>query len=251
MVAGHLEPREEPEHRDWILTPECVGFDLDVQLLPISVNSPRSTRVVARAAVFQPIAAVFYGLGEQVVQRPDHRQPFRIPPRGRPAVSAPAMAVSFSAGATVALRIGVFSPEPTSVMRVAASAVAPPRFARLGVIVIGGVSTSSGIAVSRIASLAVIIERSNRPLRHHGIARSVRRGSCLSPWGDVLGFLPRRGFLCPLRCILERRVCFFCSTDMAVAFLSQSAPGGFLSRGGQPYRRVREGHCLMGPPVAS
>ena len=64
-----------------MLTAERVSFRLNVQLLPVTVDSPRGTRLIARAAEFQPIRAVVDGLGEQVVQRPYHRQPFRIPPR--------------------------------------------------------------------------------------------------------------------------------------------------------------------------
>ena len=103
------------------------------------------------------ICAVVDSLCEQVVQRPDQPQPFRISPRGRPPVSALSMAVSFSAGATVAVQVGVFSPEPMSAAPVKTPVVAPTRFVRLGVVIIGEVPAPSGIAVSLVAFVAVVI----------------------------------------------------------------------------------------------
>ena len=98
-----------------------------LELFPITVSSPRGTRVVGRAATLPPIRAVVNGLGEQIFQRPVHRQSFWIPPRGRPATSAPATGVSFSAGATLAVEVEVFSPELMSAARGTTYAVAPTR----------------------------------------------------------------------------------------------------------------------------
>lgn len=67
-VASDLEAREEPNDCDWILTIESVGSHLHIQLLPVSADAPRDTRLVARVMTFQPIGPIVDRLREQVVQ---------------------------------------------------------------------------------------------------------------------------------------------------------------------------------------
>ena len=157
---------------------------------------------------------------------------FRIPPRGRLAVSDPAMAVSFSAGATVAVQVGVFSLEPMSAARVTTHVVAPTRFVQFGVVIIGGVTAPSGIAVSLVTLVAVIIAAS----RIAFVAVLARRPVAMS-----CVFFLERGF-CTLRCVSLSARCASSARPIRLSLFSREAPRRSSVPRSQPYRRVREGH---------
>ena len=122
------------------------------------------------------------------------------------------MAVSFSAGATVAVQVGVFSQEPMSAARVAASVGARTRLVRLGVVIIGGLTAPSGIAVSLVASVAVIaisLKASVAVLARRLVATS---------------YLFLEGVFCTLRVELLSAVCAYSARPIRLSLFCREAP---------------------------
>ena len=111
--------------------------------------------VVARTTHFQTVGLAVDGLGKQVIEWPDDHRPSFVAPRSSSAVSARATTLLIRLG-LVAFRVGRVVPASVSAS-IAACPVAPPaRVFPTGWVIIGGVTSPSGIAVSPVAFLAVI-----------------------------------------------------------------------------------------------
>ena len=98
-----------------------------------------------------------YGLGNQVIERPDYHGPSAIAPQRNPAVCARATTVLIRLR-VVTVRVGRFVPVMVSAFIVPCRVVPPSRIIRAGRVFIGVVSSPTSIVLLPAAFLAVIAD---------------------------------------------------------------------------------------------
>ena len=114
---------------------------------PITVDVLRYYGAAVRTTHFQAVGIVVDDLGKQVIERPDYHRPSFVAHRSSPVVSARATALLIRLGVVV-FRVGWVMPASVSGPIVVCPVAPPARVFRTGWVIIRGVISPSGIAVS-------------------------------------------------------------------------------------------------------